>query len=95
MEETSLEDFVEGDDSAASEAATDAPETVGGDGDPSAEPVTDGEQAESTEASDIEPATVTARFRPDGGQCAGCGSTVQRRWEQAGAFYCRECKRWE
>lgn len=51
-----------------------------------------GDDASSTPS--VEPATTTYEFAPDGVECASCGRTVERRWQQDSALVCGECKDW-
>jgi len=46
------------------------------------------------EPADAEPAAATYRWDPEGGACADCGATVERRWRDDGAFVCADCKEW-
>ena len=46
------------------------------------------------DTSDADPATPTYRWTPDGAACKSCGSVVNRRWEDDGAFVCDDCKEW-
>ena len=53
----------------------------------------DGSRADDTES--IEPATVTYRWRSDGGVCAQCGTATEKQWLDDSEFVCPDCKRWE
>ena len=49
---------------------------------------------EAVESDTVTPATPTYRFAPDGAACDACGTTVQKRWHDDGAFVCTDCKEW-
>jgi hypothetical protein len=67
MDETSLEDFLDG-----------ADENTGGDDSDS--------ETEGTDA--------IYEWRPDGDDCAVCGTTVRRRWRDGDRLVCADCKAW-
>jgi len=77
----------EGDDVTETDGATET------DGD---ERVADGKRVadDETMGEAADPATVTYRWDPDGGVCARCEATVERRWRDDGAFVCGDCKEW-
>lgn len=84
MDDASLDDFLSGDSKGEDGATADG---SGDSDDPDSEP-------ESGDASDVEPATTTARFVPDGQVCARCGETAGRCWESAEGLVCPSCKEW-
>lgn len=43
---------------------------------------------------DVEPATATYRWEPDGIECSACGTTVNRLWTGESGLVCAECKEW-
>ncbi|MFC6874590.1 DUF7573 domain-containing protein [Halobellus marinus] len=43
---------------------------------------------------DVEPATATYRWEPDGIECSACGTTVNRLWTGESGQVCAECKEW-
>lgn len=47
---------------------------------------------------DADPAVSTYRWSPEGGECADCGASAERRWradgERDGARVCPDCKEW-
>jgi hypothetical protein len=67
--------------------ATD-PDREGGESEPA-----DGERSE-THSDDVEPASVTYRWEPDGARCAECGATVEQLWSGEAGQVCVECKEW-
>ena len=103
MRDTSLDDFVGGDDEDETPGASGAPENaepagtaadgtdVGSDANtnPEADAHTDaGEEAAA------EPASPTFDWTPDGAACAACGERVERRWTDDGRLVCAACKGW-
>lgn len=42
----------------------------------------------------VEPAASTYVRLPDGGACAACGETVERRWRGEQGLVCPDCKAW-
>jgi hypothetical protein len=77
-------------------AATDEPATAD-------EPTTADETVDAEESADdallvADPAVSTFDWSPEGGECAGCGESVQRRWradgERGGELVCADCKEW-
>ncbi|CCQ33420.1 hypothetical protein HLRTI_000381 [Halorhabdus tiamatea SARL4B] len=63
-------------------------------GDKDGEPATETEPAGESAEESVEPATTTYEFVPDGAECASCGRTVDRRWQQDGSLVCEECTDW-
>jgi hypothetical protein len=65
------------------------------DADPSKESRPSDESGPSGEA---DPAVSTYEWSPEGGECAACGRTAERRWrsdgEREGALVCPDCKEW-
>ncbi|WP_178915384.1 hypothetical protein [Natronomonas gomsonensis] len=89
MRDSSLEDFLEGDDS-----ETDA----GGDVDDDA--ANDADTDPDTDASgSVSPAVSTYDWTPTGATCASCDAVVERRWRDGsddgdGELVCFDCKAW-
>jgi len=85
MKETSLDEFVTG--------GEDADESAEPDGEDEAvdKPV---DEAQTGEKADIEPATSTAQWSPDGTACESCGEPVERLWVDDGRRVCGDCKQW-
>ena len=54
----------------------------------------DGDADALPDASAVDPATPTCRWTPEGSACESCGSVVERRWADDGAFVCDDCKAW-
>ena len=100
----SLDEFFGGesdaDDPADAVEGADEPEPDGatgtGDGDAESESATgdSGSDDGLPDASAVDPATSTLRWSSDGAACDACGATVERRWEDDGAFVCGDCKTW-
>jgi hypothetical protein len=42
----------------------------------------------------VDPVEPTYRWDPAGGDCAACGSRVDRRWRDDGHWVCADCKAW-
>jgi rubrerythrin len=69
-----------------------------------ANPSSDGEADEADEVADsatpavsaaeATPATVTMAWSPAGADCAACGATVERRWQDEAGLVCPDCKEW-
>ena len=51
-----------------------------------------------SDEADVDPATPTYRWTPEGAACDWCGRIVERRWVDDGddddAFVCDDCKEW-
>jgi len=93
-DDSSLNDFFEGDRDADGETASgdaDSETTSGGD-EQDADSQTSGEPA-ATDGVDAA-ATVTYEWSDDGVVCADCGEPTRRRWQDAGRFVCADCKDW-
>jgi len=60
------------------------------DGDDDAIPTGDDEPT----TAEVDPATITYRWQPDGAACAGCGATTGRQWLDDEEFVCPDCKEW-
>jgi hypothetical protein len=43
---------------------------------------------------EVDPATATYRWQPDGAVCARCGATTERQWRDDDEFVCPDCKAW-
>ncbi|QCC46621.1 DUF7573 domain-containing protein [Halobellus limi] len=43
---------------------------------------------------EVEPATATYQWDPEGVECPGCGRTVDRLWLQGDERVCADCKEW-
>ncbi len=75
-------------------------ETVAASESADSEAATVGESTdESTvDISEVEPARSTYDWTPDGGECADCGASAERRWradgQKAGELVCEDCKEW-
>lgn len=50
--------------------------------------------ADSIEVADVEPATATYQWDPEGLECPACGRTVDRLWIQEDERVCADCKEW-
>lgn len=52
----------------------------------------------SADDSAVEPAVSTFQWSSDGGECADCGASVERRWrgdgQKDGNLVCSDCKEW-
>ena len=102
MDDTSLDDFLSGDDgeetaSGADESESDVREPAS-DAD---EPMSDSERSQqepdgsdATESESAEPATTTSRWDADGASCTACGETVERVWDAPDGLVCATCKEW-
>lgn len=100
-EDASLTDFLPADGDESS--AEDDEEPPAADDDPGDDPARtagttdeDADDATSEEVEDrgVEPAAATATWTPDGGACADCGASVERRWRDGEALVCGDCKDW-
>ena len=89
--DASLDEFLDagsdGEESGSAEA-DDEEEDGAGDETENAEP---GPSVLATEAA---PATVTFDWSPEGGTCADCGGTAERRWRAEAGLVCADCKGW-
>ena len=54
----------------------------------------DDSKGEPADDSKADPASATATWTTDGADCDRCGTSVQRRWDDDGAFVCAACKTW-
>jgi|GEM_PF-399124 len=43
---------------------------------------------------EVEAATPTADWSPDGAECSACGAVVAHRWESETGLVCPDCKEW-
>ncbi|USZ67070.1 hypothetical protein NGM10_10040 [Halorussus salilacus] len=77
---------VSGDDSTADHAETDS----------TADHAATDSAASAAES--VEPASSTFAWSPEGGECANCGASVERRWradgQKDGGLVCADCKEW-
>ncbi|MFB6130833.1 MAG: hypothetical protein ABEJ28_08445 [Salinigranum sp.] len=92
-------------DSGAVDTASGDPATVDAASDDSVDRDDTGEEAPDAERDsgasvdrvsepDVEPASATYRWDPDGAPCERCGATAARRWVDGDAFVCADCKEW-
>lgn len=86
-EDSSLDAFAssEADDETAKAESVPAAETA--------------ETESATEAAEsVEPAVSTYAWSPEGGTCADCGESVEKRWraegQRDGDLVCADCKEW-
>ncbi|WP_128477301.1 DUF7573 domain-containing protein [Halorussus pelagicus] len=111
-EDASLDAFAspdeEADDAENSDAETDESELADAEPTDSDAPAGDSATAESPADStptdstptveDADPAVSTYGWSPEGGECADCGASAERRWradgERHGALVCADCKEW-
>lgn len=109
-EDTTLDAFVDSDgatdeeavDGSAQEDESGGPVEAEGangptDGDQGEGPI-EGEQGEGpTESGDTDPAVIEATmvWRPDAAECASCGSSNRRLWQDGGTLVCPDCKNWD
>ena len=110
MRETSLDEFVGGDDADTNEPAEQEPNDDGTpvyadrDADDATDAVTrtavdttgdSGTESNPTDG-DAPPAPTAPTFAwvPDGVACARCGESAARRWRDAGDMVCPSCKTW-
>jgi len=94
MDDTSLDDFLdgaEGETSDGSDAETSEEIKRSEDAEPSQETESDGAEPRATA---VEPAARTLQWSPEGGDCEACGTTVDRRWHSEAGLVCAECKEW-
>ena len=103
MRDTSLDDFVGGDDENGTPGASGAPEdaetagTAADGADAGSDANTDPEADAHTDAGEeaaAEPASPIFDWTPDGATCAACGERVERRWTDDGRLVCAACKGW-
>jgi|AntRauTorcE11898_2_1112593.scaffolds.fasta_scaffold34673_3 hypothetical protein len=88
MDDTSLEDFLSGDDS--EETAVDADE-------PSSDTARSRQETDdpvATADESVAPARTTSRWDAGGTMCSACGETVQRVWDAPDGLVCATCKEW-
>ena len=97
----SLDEFFGGDgggadDDTESDADTSAEPVDGATTDADGDEDASDDDAEShlPDASHADPVTPTYRWTPEGAACESCGSVVERRWVDDGAFVCDDCKEW-
>jgi hypothetical protein len=70
--------------------ADDAEPAQAPDGDSSGGP----DEGAPVAADSVDPAVSTYGWGPDGGTCAACGATVERRWRGEDGLVCPDCKSW-
>ncbi|QLH81462.1 DUF7573 domain-containing protein [Halosimplex pelagicum] len=92
--ESAADDSVDTDDDDLEEAETSVDDetevdTGGDDGETGDED--DGVRVDPTT---VEPAEATYAWSGDGGTCAACGETVDRRWRSDDGLVCPDCKEW-
>ncbi|WP_256288830.1 DUF7573 domain-containing protein [Halobellus inordinatus] len=98
----SLEEFVgdAAEESGAGEPETESEnggaETESGDGEGEVDTGTRSGDADDGKApiDDVEAATATYRWDPDGVECPACGNVADRLWSQDGRHVCVDCKDW-
>jgi len=90
-EDASLDAFAGSDEAAASDG-----EPIDDAADGLTETAADGDESESADetAPSVSPATSTYDWSPEGGECADCGASVERRWRDGEALVCGDCKEW-
>jgi len=89
-EDASLDAFAGSDEAAVSDG-----ESTDGAADELTETAADDECESTAEAApSVAPATSTYDWSPEGGECAECGASVERRWRGDGALVCADCKEW-
>ncbi|WP_049985136.1 DUF7573 domain-containing protein [Halobellus rufus] len=49
---------------------------------------------EADTVDDVEPASATYQWDPEGVECAACGRVVDRLWTDGDARVCADCKEW-
>ena len=58
----------------------------------------DDQSEELVDLSAVEPAVSTFTWSPEGGECADCGASAERRWrsegQRGGDLVCADCKEW-
>lgn len=93
MGNTSLDDFVESEESATDPAE---PSETAGPSDAVESPESDAGPvvAESAGEQAVDPAVSTCDFAPDGAPCAACGEAVERQWRDDRGLVCPDCKEW-
>jgi rubredoxin len=99
MDDTSLDDFLDGEDGDGSDTdrsttTTPADEAGQTDGpvEAKAAPTVEGEKGDSDDS--VAPATTTSRWVGDGIACPVCETSAKRLWESADGFVCPTCKEW-
>jgi hypothetical protein len=108
-EDTSLSEFVTGKtdeaDGEASEFVSadeddgETSESIGADSEvgETSESVAEAEKGSKSAArgeSDVEPASATYGWTPDGTACECCGESVEQRWLDDDEMVCSDCKEW-
>ncbi len=86
MDDTSLEDFLDGDSEHSSADNEQPPE------DTAETPPTDASDTEPS--STVEAATTTYQWMPSGKTCVSCGDQVTRLWYSEAGQVCPDCKEW-
>jgi hypothetical protein len=94
MEDASLDDFLDGDESDEAEQSAGADDHRGsgeqqaaGNTEAAGEPV-------AVDPDGVDPATTTYAWSEDGVACETCGTVVARRWDDDGQLVCPDCKEW-
>lgn len=99
MDDASLDEFVgserdgDGSDANAEPAEPTDPEPADANATEGEETEVGEEASEEDAATDPTPATVTYQWAPNS-ECAACGESVPRRWQDDGAMVCEDCKAW-
>lgn len=83
-EDRSLDEFL-GADGSTDDDPRDAPAKTAG---------ADEDAPEPDEDAAVEPMAETFAWSPAGGECAGCGATVEERWRDDDRLVCVDCKAW-
>lgn len=56
------------------------------------------DDADAESAAQSDPVRSTYEWTPDGGECADCGASAERRWrsdgQRDGDLVCADCKEW-
>ncbi|WP_336024395.1 DUF7573 domain-containing protein [Halobellus salinisoli] len=63
-------------------------------GDTAGQPDRDDTDGQVDDALDVEPASSTYRWSPEGVECAACGRVVDRLWSDGDEHVCIDCKEW-
>lgn len=58
----------------------------------------DADEPYPNDSTPVDPAVSTFDWSPEGGECADCGESAERRWraegERGGSLVCADCKQW-
>jgi hypothetical protein len=80
----SLDEFVADEDTGREDDTSDRAETTSD----------DAEGVESDPVQDVESASATFEWSPDGNACGSCDRVVSRLWRGDAGLVCRDCKEW-